>query len=200
MTVWRNQCYIFNFCKIPLQCSAKKRILQRHVPSTAIYISSGFWAPSFQPLISALHISRFVYRCLVAPEGHRWQASVSARDGPDEAAQSPCNSPASPMTVLLLRAPVSCSSRPVAPTCRCSQPFGYATITLVSRARSDVPPLPFMHVVDDYCCEDLKLRECACAGSSLALGGAARHHSSLRGPAQIFSPQPRIFRMLWCKA
>ena len=29
-------------------------------------------------------------------QSHRWQASVSARDGPDEAAESPSNSPASP--------------------------------------------------------------------------------------------------------
>ena len=133
-----SQCYIFNSYKISLQCSARERIQQRHVPSTAILHQP--WI--LGPFLSASHFSSAYLQICVPLPGH-----VKVIDGklvslqgtdltrlqrPHLTAQP---APHEGMTVLLLRAPVSCSSRPVAAKCRCSQPFGYAKPPLAGRAQ-----------------------------------------------------------------
>lgn len=66
MTAWRIQCYIFTSCKLSLQCSARERIQQRHVPSTAILHQ--LWI--LGPFLSASHFSSAYLQLCVPLPGH----------------------------------------------------------------------------------------------------------------------------------
>jgi hypothetical protein len=65
-TARKSQCYIFKSCKVPLQCSARERIQQKHVPSTAILHQ--LWI--LGPFLSASHFSSAYLQICVPLPGH----------------------------------------------------------------------------------------------------------------------------------